>query len=279
MKFTKILLLTIAILVFSLSGCTGNGGFKPVDDADTTHSNYIDKFMYGIINEEDYNTIKLFVDSVEFPNRPELSSLYYMHIKESVDGLEELNLKSVPVLLNEIAEMSEVNTTEEIQKRETLELVSMYKMRIVNYFDLQSKYGEEYINNPNIYDIYTLCKTVLEETEKSNASTEEKLKTYQDFGLFSVPFVKKEIEKGDLAFEKYFIFVGAHVSTKCFCELTQFVNTTDLIPTQEERNESLLDAAENFDYKVWLSENEEDLNNLFAYLDAYCAEYEAKNKN
>ena len=34
--------------------------------------------------------------------------------------------------------------------------------------------------------------------------------------------------------------------------------------------------SEDFDYKVWLSENEEDLDNLFKFLDAYCEEYEAE---
>lgn len=51
--------------------------------------------------------------------------------------------------------------------------------------------------------------------------------------------------------------------------------TKEPIPTIEERNAALMTSAEGFDCKVRLSENEEDLNNLFTYLDAYCAEYEA----
>jgi hypothetical protein len=41
-------------------------------------------------------------------------------------------------------------------------------------------------------------------------------------------------------------------------------------------SDEFMDGAEDFDYKVWLSENEEDLDNLFKFLDAYCAEYEAE---
>ena len=39
--------------------------------------------------------------------------------------------------------------------------------------------------------------------------------------------------------------------------------------------EGFMDGAEDFDYKAWLEENKEDLDNLFKFLDAYCAEYEA----
>ena len=62
-------------------------------------------------------------------------------------------------------------------------------------------------------------------------------------------------------------------------KIVERTSTEDLdFESDPNRYDKLMANSETFDYRDWLSKNEEDLENLFTYLDAYCAEYEANNK-
>ena len=80
-------------------------------------------------------------------------------------------------------------------------------------------------------------------------------------------------EKGDKEYEQFFVGLGLHIDVPEFKRRmpNYFLSWQERFDTT-----AFLEGSENFDYKVWLDENEEDLNNLFKFLDAYCAEYEAE---
>ena len=132
------------------------------------------------------------------------------------------------------------------------------------------------IPSKHYYVRWTHAKNELPKISKSFLSAEEKIEAYREFGIFAVPYVVKEIEKGHTEFEKFFVLIGAHLSTPDYLKIVERTSFEQPPPTSEQIDEALLSCAEDFDYKVWLSENEEDLDNLFKFLDAYCAEYEAE---
>jgi hypothetical protein len=117
-------------------------------------------------------------------------------------------------------------------------------------------------------------RTKITATINSNLSVEDKISTLRTFGVFAIPSVLSELENGNTAFEKFFVAAGLHLSDQKYAEFV------DMYSRQYDPNiinsDEFMDGAEDFDYKVWLSENEEDLDNLFKFLDAYCAEYEAE---
>ena len=112
----------------------------------------------------------------------------------------------------------------------------------------------------------------------SELNTEEKIFQLRYYGIFAIPFVVAEIEDGKTEYIPFFIEIGLHLSVPEYMEYMTIYNSTyNDIPINERyiniRNDP---KAKDFDYKVWLSENEETLDNLFKFLDAYCAEYEAE---
>lgn len=124
--------------------------------------------------------------------------------------------------------------------------------------------------------LWTKSQQEIPKIISSKVSFECKISSLKQYGLISIPFVVKEINKGHSEYEAYFTAIGLHMDTPEFMSYM-----TDYSLPWEERfeKEGFMDGAEDFDYRVWLSENEEDLENLFKFLDAYCAEYEAENKS
>ena len=89
----------------------------------------------------------------------------------------------------------------------------------------------------------------------------------------ALPYVIKQIDKGHEEYISFFTEIGLHLSHRDFAHLALLKHHGyDTLYDDEEYSA----GAEDFDYKVWLSENEEDLDNLFKFLDAYCEEYEAE---
>ena len=114
----------------------------------------------------------------------------------------------------------------------------------------------------------------------SLGSTNSKIKQLREYGLLAIPYVVDEIEKGNSGFERFFTDIGLHLTTE---EYMSYISDTysPIVDRDSARYDLIRNhpKAEDFDYKVWLSENEEDLDNLFKFLDAYCAEYEAEMEN
>jgi hypothetical protein len=122
------------------------------------------------------------------------------------------------------------------------------------------------------------AKSKLPEIAASDMSYDEKLDKYVEFGFFAVPYVKEELEKGNTEYEKFFSLVGAHLSTADYMKVIEITEWDQPMPTEEEIEKSLLESGKDFDYKKWLNENEEDLNNLYKFLDEYVKDYESKTK-
>ena len=87
----------------------------------------------------------------------------------------------------------------------------------------------------------------------------------------------EEIEKGKTEYESFFALIGAHLSTAEYMKSIG-LETEDVPLPQEKKEEALLKSAEKFDYKDWIAQNEEDIDNLFSFLDEYEKEYEQKLK-
>lgn len=145
----------------------------------------------------------------------------------------------------------------------------------------------------------------LEETYNSDKTAEKKLIEYTRFGLLSIPYVMKELDAGNTKFELFFVLIGAHLSASDFAKLASELaaDRSFRILLESAKDPSIIEdyevsawltevyekypydkwfeiyeedfaAVKLFDYKKWLNENEEELNALYKYLDAYMKEYD-----
>ena len=134
-----------------------------------------------------------------------------------------------------------------------------------------SKCGDSKERSVVLAEFYLASKKSCPKIIKSKKTIEEKIIELRDFGVLALPYVIKQIEKGKSEYIPFFAAIGLHLSHKDYAHLAMLTH---------HYNETLysdaeyIAGAEDFDYKVWLSENEEDLDNLFKFLEAYCAEYE-----
>lgn len=128
----------------------------------------------------------------------------------------------------------------------------------------------------SIYAFYKHAKTEISKIIASEISLEEKLNALRKYGIYAVPEVVEQINEGNSEYEKFFVYAGLHLNDEDFVKIAGFKY---LFSNDLHTKEDYLTGAEDFDYKVWLEENEEDLDNLFKFLDAYCAEYESENKS
>ncbi len=205
----------------------------------------------------------------------ELSSYCYDDLPEDFDNLIRVGIKGIPVIINAMeANMNASKDMPNIVCGEYSPPVKFYYMglSILTRTPLMNEYSESYrgyLRN----DIARIQAEILK-IENSDSLSSEKILKLREFGLFAVPVVLEQIEKGNTEYEKFFTSAGFHLSEKKYASL--------LLSRKNMGNIGIMETSEfwigskNFDYKVWLSENEEDLNNLFRFLDAYCAEYEAE---
>ena len=128
--------------------------------------------------------------------------------------------------------------------------------------------------NDCIADFYSLSKTECPKIISSGNSVKDNLAELRRYGVYAIPYVLKEIQNGFDEYTAFFTEIGLHLSVREYARLVIEKHIyDDEVYSDAEYNK----GAEDFDYKVWYEENKEDLDNLFKFLDAYCAEYEAEN--
>lgn len=290
----------IAIFIVSLCGCaqtpnssvqisfTKNDSVETSSDKENQPSDKATFFDFSGLSKMDIISklaeimqYSLFIDSVKYPFDPFASGVNYALTGESIREVSAIELRGLPILINKMVELetSTVNVFESPDIATGLRLAREYLFTIpcilrIDYQFLIKLIDYKILPRENIYILLTKAETTLEQVWKSNMSAEQKLHAYRKFGMLSVPFVKKEIENGNTELKDFFVLIGAHLSTKDYLLLVDRNQHASPNVSAEEYDAALINSAKDFDYKVWLSENEEDLNNLFKYLDAYCAEYE-----
>ncbi len=279
----KLIVVFIALTICCMvTSCNYNRIPSSANSEKTTMSISPKDVLKEIFSEEQYKQYFNFIDAVEFEWDPLSSGVDYLRTGRSIRKVSAIELRGLPVLIDKMTSL-ESNWQDEYFSYEIAHgTILSYEYLFTSTILLRVNY-QYFVNfnensvapSENYYKAWGVAKKVLNEIYESDASAEEKLQEYRKFGMLSVPFVKKEIENGNIELEKFFVLIGAHLSTKDYLLLVERNSSANPTVSAEEYDAALMASAEGFDYKAWLSENEEDLENLFTYLDAYCAEYEA----
>ena len=256
------------LLIFTLCSCDGASEAASPEDA-----------LKSIMTEEEIDRLSVFADGIEPSYKGEMSAVYYVHVKESADKLSQVGIKGTCFLISELERFN--GRDDEYLRKNFFSAVTLAIWRT----STNSVIGEAWLffnkkkpcNNDFekevIVGFYKRANECIPKIIASNDSLDVKLEKMKKYGIFSIPFVVEEINLGHSEYSRYFVEIGLHLSTPEFMEYFGDLHLSD-----EEKHEMIIShpKAEDFDYKVWLEENEEDLDNLFKFLDAYCAEYEAE---
>lgn len=229
-----------------------------------------------ILSQAEYDKIADTIND-NFPNDIDynLSYVAYNQYADAFNKSFSVGYKGLPVLIGEI----EKNYNDDSSSVPVL--YGEWSVTIHYYYEVFSVLARiPYIHE--LSDCYkgdikkdiVNIRTEISTNINSTLLVEDKISTLRTFGVLAIPAVLSELEKGNAAFENFFVAAGLHLSDQKYAELV------DVYSQQYNPNiinsDEFMDGAEDFDYKVWLEENEEDLDNLFKFLDAYCAEYEAE---
>ncbi len=238
-----------------------------------------------ILTTEEQERYETFIEDVKFKSVPWASNISYWDVMDGVDKLSAIDLKGIPVLIcksieNERGSFTEESIKNNIAVGSELSDFRMYTVSYilrVDYYDFISVYKNGVIMpSENYYAYWKYAKEELPKIAGSDIETEEKIKQFIKFGCFAIPYVKEELSKGNTEYEKFFPLIGVHLSTADYLKVVNSTDTMTPMPTKQEAENSLLESGADFDYKKWLNENEEDLNNLFKFLDEYINNYEIK---
>ena len=270
--FVKIFALLFSlILISTLCSCNQSS-------EDALESIVTEDALKSIMTAEEINQLSVFADGIEPSYKGEMSAVYYVHVKESADKLSQVGTKGTAFLISELDRFT--GRDDEYLRKGFFSAVTLAIWRTSpkavrgaawQYFDQKEHYNE--FEKECIVGFYKQANKRIPKIIAANESLDLKLDKLKTYGIISIPFIVDEINRGHSEYARYFIEIGLHLSTPEFMEFFG-----DLLLSDEEKREKIVNhpKAENFDYKVWLSENEEDLDNLFKFLDAYCAEYEAE---
>lgn len=309
-KFVTLLLSTILLLLFvagcqpadptlSSSGHSENESSLPTDSSEPYEPNSanfhkIDKQIFDERFKELEEEYSEFIELTEFPGDSRYihwESVLYPKQPEYYNKLSTVGIKGLPILIEKsLFEREEILNNHETWCKAILRSKVVEGVLRIDA-GIEACAGSVDSNNRYLvlYNFARFSKEDLTEALESTMPFEEKMEIYHKYGIVSVPYVLKELEKGNEEFEDFFIMIGAHLTTPEYWLIIEPYyyhdeRTGQLLmgwnSTKEGRIAALAEheKAETFDYKVWLEENEEDLNFLYEYLDAYCEEYEAKNK-
>ena len=235
------------------------------------------------LSTEEYNEIKSYVDTL----RPEVDRFFsypfaYHWDSKNVDKLCTVGINGIPVLCDTLVEAEE---NQDYWTEEVFPTAGcgwwLYRefihegIRGIARFNPILPFSRADCGTPKfIYILWTSAKSDIPERLASDESTEEKIHYIKRYGIFAIPFVRAQIESGNTEFEAFFTEIGLHVDDSEFLRLSEFNHMlADGYSTLRSSGN-----PEEFDYKAWLNENEDDLNALYKYMDEFCAEYEAKQK-
>ena len=252
------ILLAVVLLI-----CTAACNHAPIDP------------LEGIITETEYNEIKVYIDELAKEKELDLmaySGYCYFFEREYSDNLCQVGYKGLPVLLTEIDKRLKSGDKSNIPDSFISIVYALLRIYEIDVDKIDDD-GNARSLKETFYMTYVGSKKQVPKIIKSKKGIEEKIVELRDFGILAIPYVLEQIEKGNAQYESYFTAIGLHMDT---VEFMTYMSTIDWPWEQGYDKEGFMDGAEDFDYKVWLSENEEDLDNLFKFLEAYCAEYEAE---
>lgn len=275
MKRTLFVYILCFILVFV--GC-GEHGYT-----DTPKQPTAKEVLDEILTEEEQRQIIEHIYDIKF--KPHIFDIQcYTQSQEAHSKLYEISLKELPILVYTTCFFDE--------NRETLNGIMTYPnfcfgiIAMLHANEVEFYYSRAVSNTDIDWKTYyrewffAFFKNAEEECSKviaSDNTIDDKIETLANYGILAIPYVKEEIDKGNLEYEVFFTEIGLHMTTENFATVGCYFNNSELyINHKYSEIRDNYPAAEDFDYKVWLSENEEDLDNLFKFLDAYCAEYEAE---
>lgn len=273
LKITSIILCLLAICC----GCgEDNNSSVPTENTKSP--------LDTVLTAEEQEYYTKFIDSVAFEAHPSWSSVYYYGIKDGSDKLSEIGIKGLPVLINKAIETERSEASKESNKNDLADgaMLSDYRtftatsVLRIDYGDFLAPNNKVVMPSDNFYTYWNYAKAELPKIAASDITADEKINEYRKFGVFAVPYAKAEIEKGNTDYEKFFALIGAQLTTADYMKVVEATEQNQTPPTAEEIDKTLLNGAENFDYKQWLSENEDDLNSLFTFLDEYAKEYETE---
>ena len=265
----RIIFSVVAVLLFCTLAISS--GCSPKDSHNMSQINS-DDVLREILSSEEIKRYRDFINDIAFKSF--FSS--HPHYSDSPDEYAQLytiSLKGIPVLIDET---SSFNSMEESLPRAqygdywqygTITLLRCYKWHFKFSGDPLSK-------SENFYTLFTSAKTDCPQILSSSDSTEEQLKRLRYYGILAIPYIQDRINEGHTEYESFFIEIGLHLTADEFAQIVSVLPPSSTTHYDNIRNHP---KAEDFDYKVWLSENEEDLDNLFKFLDAYCEEYEREN--
>ena len=290
MKKIICVLLAVCLLVLSV-GCDSTKTTQSEDLGDSSATPpeirlSVKETLDLVLSAQEQEKFSKVIDNAFFTHHPSWSSVYYWGIADAIDEISKIGLKGLPVLMVKAIEpedSNDSNTRDDIAEGVALSHYRLYASSAILRVTYDSVIQpNKYVAKPseNYYTYWKYAKEELPEISVSDISSAEKLSAYREFGIFAVPYVVEEIEKGCAELEPFFTLIGAHLSTAEYMHITditdpeKYANTPP--PTDKEIDAILLEGGKDFDYKVWYEENKEDLDNLFKFLDAYCAEYEAE---
>ena len=242
---------------------------------DIAQQNPVDP-LEGVITAEEYIEIQNQINDILQETHMDLmrySGYVYFFNREQSDKLSEaVGYKGLPVLITEIEKMFD-----EKEHFNDCEFFAASVFALLRVDGLESRYREfpDYrtCTKKGFCLRYRDSQEQVPEILKMKTSTDEKFKKLREFGILAIPYILEELEKGNTEFEKYFTAIGLHMETP---EYMTYMSDRDRLWEHGFEQEGFMDGSEDFDYKVWYEENKEDLDNLFKFLDAYCAEYEAE---
>ncbi len=274
---TKIICIILAVLLsISTVACKQVSS----DLAEQTSSNQLNQTpidpLEGVMSEEEYAEIQTEINGILQETHTDLlpfSGYTYFFLREQSDKLSETaGYKGIPVLITEIEKMFDVK-----DRFNDCEFLAATVCALLRVDSLTMKYrkdpGHRIGTKEGFCHRYMDSQEQVPEILKMKIGTEEKIKKLREFGILAVPYVLEEIEKGNDEYASYFTAIGLHMEIP---EYMIYMSDRDRLWEHGFEQEGFMEGTEDFDYKVWYEENKEDLDNLFKFLDAYCAEYEAE---
>ncbi len=284
-------LLLILCLLFSVAGCGDNktaqsGSLSDPSGGITKTVNLSAKEVLDeILTQEEQQNYSDIMLGLKFfnPKYTAGGNCCYHEAPEQHTTLFSLGIKGLPMLIYETAYHNSYTEEPHSTADGAIShghfqnaIIRMLRVDELASFDIKSD-----TQNPHRDDFYSFFKDAkvnCPQIIKSSIDTNAKITKLRKYGMLAIPYVKEEIDKGDLSLESYFREIGIHLATEEFSEIVCSYRDYAFNEYDEQLREKVYNhpKAEGFDYKVWLSENKEDLNNLFKFLDAYCGEYEAE---
>ena len=285
--------ISIFLIVVNLSACGEDATTDLQSFSDSKSSISTDtpsEILNDIYTKDERQAIEKHISEATNNAYSKLSTpgivLYSMCPKEC-DELSEIGLRGAPLLFTDLIDRYSLGTASyqsyqsHLYYAEVLCAILRTDTTILRgfYNDLLKKdpnitncdsFGKECVSS-----YYADAKERIPEIIASNDEFSDKAMKLITYGVFAIPYVVREIEKGNTEYEQIFVGLGLHIDVP---ELKRRMPNYFLSWQERFDSEAFLKGSENFDYKVWYEENKEDLDNLFKFLDAYCAEYEAENK-